>query len=71
MIIEKLKSKAVAKGLVDHQIACEPLESWEIPEKQDPQAFKDKILIENFTPDELVHREAFIQGLIEMMITSG
>ena len=56
---------------VDHQIACEPLESWEFPENQDPQAFKDKILNENFTPEELAHREAFIQALGEMMSASA
>ena len=56
---------------VDHQIACEPLECWEIPENQDPQAFKDKILSENFTPEELAHREAFIQAVGEMMSASG
>jgi hypothetical protein len=55
---------------VDHQIACKPFESWEIPENQDPQAFKDKILIENFTTEELAHREAFIQALSEMMRAS-
>jgi hypothetical protein len=32
-----------------------------------PQAFKEKILIENFTPKELVHREAFIQTPGNMM----
>jgi hypothetical protein len=56
---------------VDHQIACEPLQSWEIPDSQDPQAFKDKLLIENFTPEELAHREAFIQALGELMRASG
>jgi hypothetical protein len=56
---------------VDHQIACEPFESWEIPENQDPQAFKEKILIENFTPEELAHREAFIQALGELMRANG
>jgi len=56
---------------VDHQIACVPLESWEIPENQDPQAFKDKILIENFTPEELTYREAFIQALGELMSANG
>jgi hypothetical protein len=56
---------------IDHQIACKPLENWVIPEDQNPQAFKDKILIENFTPEELAHREAFIQALGEMMRASG
>ena len=55
---------------VDHRIACKPFESWVIPENQDPQAFKEKILNEYFTPEELAHREAFIQALGEMMRAS-
>jgi hypothetical protein len=55
---------------VDQKIACDPLERWEIPENQDPQAFKDKILNENFTPEELAHREDFIQAMGEIMIDS-
>jgi len=56
---------------VDQQIACEPLERWEIPKNQDPQAFKDILLNENFTPEELAHREAFIQALGDLMSASG
>ena len=55
---------------VDQQIASDPLENWEISEGQDPQAFKDRILIENFTPEELAHREAFIETLSEMFKSS-
>jgi hypothetical protein len=47
----------------DQQIACQPLQKWLIPEGIDPQTFKDQILNENFTPDELVFRDAFIQAL--------
>ena len=53
----------------DHQIACEPLQNWVIPDDQDPQAFKDKLLKENFTEQELAHREAFIQILGELSTT--
>ena len=47
----------------DHQIACEPLKIWVVPEGSDSQEFKDKILKESFTPEELAHREEFIKTL--------
>ena len=47
----------------DQQIACQPLQNWLIPDGADPQAFKDKLLSENFSSDELAFREAFIQAL--------
>lgn len=50
----------------DQQIACEPIQTWEVPEDQDPQAFKDKILKESFTDEELEHREEFIKTLAKM-----
>jgi hypothetical protein len=50
----------------DHQIACEPLKTWVVPEDRNPQEFKDEILKESFTPQELVHREEFIQTLGRM-----
>ena len=50
----------------DHQIACEPLKTWEVPEDQDPQAFKQQILEESFTEEELEHREEFILTLGQM-----
>ena len=51
---------------VSQQIASEPLQQWEVPEDQDPQAFKEKILKESFTTQELAHREQFILALTEM-----
>lgn len=47
----------------DQQIACDPIKTWVVPEKGDSQEFKNKILQESFTPEELAHREEFIQTL--------
>jgi hypothetical protein len=50
----------------DHQIACEPLRTWVVPEDGNPQEFKNEILKASFTPQELAHREEFIQTLGRM-----
>ena len=50
----------------DHQIACEPLKTWDVPDDRDAQKFKDEILKDSFTPEELAHREEFIQTLGKM-----
>lgn len=50
----------------DQQIACEPIKTWVVPEKGNSQEFKNKILKESFTPEELAHREEFIQTLGKM-----
>lgn len=50
----------------DQQIACEPIKTWVVPEKGDSQEFKDQILKETFTPEELAHRDEFIRTLGEM-----
>ena len=55
---------------VDQQIACKPHQIWEVPENQDPQAFKEAILKENFTSEELSHREQFIFALGELSGTA-
>ncbi len=47
----------------DQQIACKPEKTWVIPGDRDPQKFKDEILKESFTPEELAHREEFIKTL--------
>jgi hypothetical protein len=47
----------------DHQIACKPLRTWVIPEGRDPQEFKDEILKESFTAEEIAHRDEFIKTL--------
>ena len=50
----------------DHQIACEPIKTWVVPEGGDSQEFKNEILKESFTPEELAHREEFIMTLGKM-----
>ena len=47
----------------NHQIACEPLKTWDVPDDRDAQEFKDEILKDSFTPEELEHREEFIKTL--------
>lgn len=47
----------------NHRIACEPLKTWVVPEDRNAQEFKDEILRESFTPQELAHREEFIKTL--------
>jgi len=48
---------------VNHQIATKPLKTWVVPEVGDSQDFKNKILQESFTPEELAHRDEFIKTL--------
>lgn len=48
---------------VNHQIASKPLKTWVVPEEGDSQEFKNKILSESFTPEELAHRDEFIKTL--------
>jgi hypothetical protein len=47
----------------NQQIACVPLKTWVVPEEGDSQEFKNKILKESFTPEELAHRDEFIKTL--------
>ena len=47
----------------NHQIACKPIKTWVVPEDGNAQAFKDQILKESFTAEELAHREEFIKTL--------
>ncbi len=48
---------------VNHQIATKPIKTCVVPEDGDSQEFKNKILKESFTPEELAHREEFIRTL--------
>jgi hypothetical protein len=48
---------------VDQRIACEPIKTWIVPEDEDSQAFKEQLLRENFTQEELIARNAFIQAI--------
>ena len=47
----------------NHQIACKPIKTWVVPEDRDSQEFKNEILKDSFTPEELAHRDEFIQAL--------
>ncbi len=47
----------------NQKIAAEPLNSWVVPEDCEPQEFKNEILKESFTPEELAHRDEFVQTL--------
>ena len=49
----------------DQQIACTPLKTWVVPEDGDPQAYKEQLLSEHFTPQELAFRDAFIIAISE------
>jgi len=51
----------------DHKIAAKPLQTWVIPEGIDPQAFKEKLLREQFTSAELSFREAFIHAISDWL----
>ena len=48
---------------VNHQIATKPIKTWVVPEDGDSQEFKNRILKESFTPEELAHRDEFIRTL--------
>ena len=48
---------------VNHQIATKPIKTWVVPDDGDSQEFKNMILRESFTPEELAHRDEFIKTL--------
>jgi hypothetical protein len=51
-------------ALGEHQkTAVEPLKSWVVPDDRDPQEFKNEILKDSFTPEELEHRDEFLMTL--------
>jgi hypothetical protein len=47
----------------DQQIASTPITTWVVPGDEDPQTYKERLLKENFTPEELEAREAFILAI--------
>ena len=49
----------------DQHIATTPIERWVVPAGADPQAFKDHLLQEKFSLDELKFREVVIQAISE------
>lgn len=50
----------------NQHIACEPVKTWVVPDDCNAQDFKDRILKDSFTSEELAHREEFIKALGEM-----
>lgn len=52
---------------VDQQLADTPVKHWVVPEDRDPQEFKDELLREHFTPEELDHRDRFIRVFSELV----
>ena len=50
----------------NQQIAYQPLKTWVVPEEGDSQEFKNKILKESFTPEELAHRDDVIETFAAM-----
>ena len=68
-------SKAAPLGMVvnndfqpgeDMTLACDPIETYEIPEGRDPQGFKEE-LIEEFCGSQSEDRDRFINGLGEWL----
>ena len=51
----------------DQRLACVPIERWVVPEGRDPQEFKDELLREHFTLDELEHRDKFIRTFSQLL----
>jgi hypothetical protein len=54
----------------DQKIASEPIQSWDIPDGRDPQDFKDEILKDNFSAEELECREAVILAVSELSMAN-
>ena len=55
----------------DQQIAYPPIETWIVPDDVDPQAFKEALLNEHFTPEELAARDQFILALSRGLAAAG
>lgn len=51
----------------DQHIAAKPMRIWVVPPEKDAQEFKDELLQQNFTPQELAVREDFICTLGELL----
>jgi len=50
----------------DQRIADEPIQSWDVPDHRDPQEFKDEILKESFSTEELEYRDEMIIELSKL-----
>lgn len=55
----------------NQRIASKPLHNWTVLPDRDPQDFKDELLRQNFTPEELAVREDFIRTLGELLAGEG
>ena len=53
------------------QIACVPNQTWVVPADRNPQDYKDELLAEHFTPDELAHRDQFIHTISALVAGAG
>jgi hypothetical protein len=51
----------------DMVIAADPIDTWVVPEDRNPQEFKNELLANNFTPDELHYRDLIIQALSRLL----
>jgi hypothetical protein len=52
------------------QIACRPLETYRVPDDEDPQRYKERILEEQFSEAELRHRDRFIHAISSLGCSS-
>ena len=52
----------------DMTLACTPLESWVVPEEDSLAGFKDRLLNERYTPQELQRRDQFIEKVGELFL---
>ncbi len=52
-------------------IAADPIKSWIVPDDRDPQEFKNEIPDQRYSPQELIHREAFIEAIGELSESMG
>ena len=55
----------------DQTIACTPIETWAVPVGQSVATFKDRLLQERYTPEELARRDAFIQGVGRLFLAQN
>lgn len=52
----------------DMTLACTPLETWTVPEGETVSEFKDRLLAERYSLEELERRERFIQKVGELFL---
>jgi hypothetical protein len=55
----------------DQQLTCTPIERWIVPEDRDPQEFKETLLRELFTTEELEQRNEFISTFSTVLAKQG